>query len=123
MPIDGAPVADLLRGRRLLVCVAGGIAAYKVADLVSQLAQAGVDVRVAMTASARRFVGAATFHGLSGQPVVTDLFAPEGAPEPHVELGDWAELALVAPATANLVARLAGGEPGDIVSATLPAAR
>lgn len=123
MPIDPAPVARLLRGRRLLVCVSGGIAAYKVADLVSQLAQAGVEVRVTMTASARRFVGAPTFHGLSGRPVVTDLFAPEGAPEPHVELGDWAELILVAPATANLVARVAAGESSDLVSATLLAAR
>ena len=123
MPIDTAPVGDLLRGRRLLVCVAGGIAAYKVADLVSQLAQAGVEARVAMTSSARRFIGAPTFHGLSGHPVVTDLFAPEGAPEPHVELGDWAELILVAPATANLVARLAAGESSDIVSATVLAAR
>jgi len=123
MPIDPAPVAELLRGRRLLVCVAGGIAAYKVADLVSQLAQAGVDVRVAMTSSARRFVGPPTFHGLSGHPVATDLFAPEGQPEPHVELGDWAELILVAPATANLVGRLAAGESADLVSATVLAAR
>lgn len=123
MPIDPAPVAALLKGRRLLVCVAGGIAAYKVADLVSQLAQAGVDVRVAMTASARRFVGPPTFHGLSGHPVASDLFAAEGAPEPHVELGDWAELILVAPATANLVGRLAAGESSDLVSATVLAAR
>lgn len=123
MPIDPAPVAALLRGRRLLVCVAGGIAAYKVADLVSQLTQAGVDVRVAMTSSARRFVGPATFHGLSGHPVATDLFAPEGAPEPHVELGDWAQLILVAPATANLIARIASGESADLVSATILAAR
>ncbi|HEX6488226.1 MAG TPA: bifunctional phosphopantothenoylcysteine decarboxylase/phosphopantothenate--cysteine ligase CoaBC [Candidatus Dormibacteraeota bacterium] len=123
MPIDPAPVAALLRGRRLLVCVAGGIAAYKVADLVSQLTQAGVDVRVAMTSSARRFVGPATFHGLSGRPVATDLFAPEGSPEPHVELGDWAQLILVAPATANLIARIASGESADLVSATILAAR
>jgi phosphopantothenoylcysteine decarboxylase / phosphopantothenate---cysteine ligase len=123
VPIDPAPVGKLLRGRRLLVCVAGGIAAYKVADLVSQLAQAGVEVRVAMTASARRFVGPPTFHGLSGHPVATDLFAPEGEPEPHVELGDWAQLILVAPATANLIGRLAAGESSDLVSATVLAAR
>lgn len=113
----------MLRGRRLLVCVAGGIAAYKIADLVSQLAQAGVEVRVAMTSSARRFVGPPTFHGLSGHPVATDLFAAEGEPEPHVELGDWADLILVAPATANLIGRLAAGESSDIVSATVLAAR
>ena len=123
MPLDPAPIAALLRGRRLLVCVSGGIAAYKVADLVSQLAQGGVEVRVAMTAAARRFVGAPTFHGLSGHPVATDLFAPEGQPEPHVELGAWADLILVAPATANLIATIAAGESSDLVSATLLAAR
>jgi phosphopantothenoylcysteine decarboxylase/phosphopantothenate--cysteine ligase len=133
VPIDPAPrAASLLSGRRVLVCVAGGIAAYKVADQVSQLVTAGVVVRVAMTASARRFVGPPTFHGLSGHPVVTSLFPPpdaapaeggQGEPEPHVELGDWAELILVAPATANLIAGLAAGQSSDIVSAAVLAAR
>jgi phosphopantothenoylcysteine decarboxylase/phosphopantothenate--cysteine ligase len=105
------------------VLVSGGIAAYKVADLVSRLVQAGCEVRVAMTAAATRFVGPATFHGLSGRQVQTDLFAPDGPPEPHVELGDWAQLALVAPATADLLARLASGHADDLVTATVLAAR
>ena len=123
MPIDPAAVPAAVRGKRVAVLVSGGIAAYKVADLVSQLAQAGCEVRVAMTASAARFVGAATFKGLSGHPVQADLWANAGPPEPHVALGDWAQVALVAPATANLLARLAGGHADDLVTATILAAR
>src|SRR5258708_8883562 len=123
MPIDPAEVPVAIRGRRVAVLVSGGIAAYKVADIVSQLAQAGCDVKVAMTASAGRFVGAATFMGLTGHPVQGDLFANSGVAEPHVALGDWAQVALVAPATANLVAKLAGGHSDDLVTATVLAAR
>jgi phosphopantothenoylcysteine decarboxylase/phosphopantothenate--cysteine ligase len=122
-PLDPAEVPEALRGLRVAVLVTGGIAAYKVADLVSQLVQGGCEVRVAMTASATRFVGAATFHGLSGHPVQTDVWAGGGPPEPHVALGDWAQLALVAPATANVLGRLAGGQADDLVTATLLAAR
>jgi phosphopantothenoylcysteine decarboxylase/phosphopantothenate--cysteine ligase len=123
MPIDPAPVPEAVRGKRVAVLVAGGIAAYKVADLVSQLGQAGCAVKVAMTAAAARFVGPATFKGLSGSPVQTDLWSNAGPPEPHVALGDWAQVALVAPATANLVAKLAGGLSDDLVTATILAAR
>jgi phosphopantothenoylcysteine decarboxylase / phosphopantothenate---cysteine ligase len=122
-PLDPADVPGALHGARIAVLVSGGIAAYKVADLVSRLAQAGCEVRVAMTASAKRFVGAATFQGVSGRPVLTDLFASHGAPEPHVELGDWAQLVVVAPATADLVARIAQGRADDLVAATVLAAR
>ncbi|MDQ6917879.1 MAG: phosphopantothenoylcysteine decarboxylase, partial [Candidatus Dormibacteraeota bacterium] len=123
MPIDPAEVPAAMRGRRVAVLVSGGIAAYKVADLVSQLIQAGCDVKVAMTASAGRFVGAATFMGLTGHSVQGDLFANSGVAEPHVALGDWAQVALVAPATANLIAKLAGGHSDDLVTATVLAAR
>jgi phosphopantothenoylcysteine decarboxylase / phosphopantothenate---cysteine ligase len=122
-PLEPAEVPAAVRGLRVAVLVAGGIAAYKVADVVSRLVQAGCEVRVAMTAAATRFVGPATFHGLTGRPVQTDLFAPDGPAEPHVELGDWAQVALVAPATADLVARLAGGHADDLVAATVLAAR
>jgi phosphopantothenoylcysteine decarboxylase/phosphopantothenate--cysteine ligase len=122
-PLERAEVPAAVRGLRVAVLVSGGIAAYKVADLVSQLVQAGCEVRVAMTEAATRFVGPVTFHGLTGRPVQTDLFAPDGPAEPHVELGDWAQLALVAPATADLLARLAHGLAGDLVTATVLAAR
>ena len=123
MPIDPAAVPSAVRGLRVAVLVSGGIAAYKVADLVSQLGQAGCEVRVAMTAAASRFVGAATFHGLTGHPVQIDLWSNSGVAEPHVALGDWAQVVLVAPATANLLAKLAGGHADDLVTATILAAR
>src|SRR5213076_441376 len=77
-PLGPAEVPSVLRGRRIAVLVTGGIAAYKVADLVSGLVQAGCEVRVAMTAAATRFVGPVTFQGLTGRPVRTDLFDAEG---------------------------------------------
>jgi phosphopantothenoylcysteine decarboxylase/phosphopantothenate--cysteine ligase len=122
-PLEPAEVPGALRGLRLAVLVTGGIAAYKVADLVSRLVQAGCEVRVAMTAAATRFVGTATFQGLTGRPVGTDLFDPAAPAEPHVELGDWAQLMLVAPATADTLARIAQGRADDLVAATVLAAR
>jgi len=123
MPLDPTPVPDKLRGLRVALLVAGGIAAYKLVDLASALAQAGCQVRVAMTASATRFVGPPTFQGVTGNPVMTGLWPVEDAPEPHVFLGDWAQVALLAPATANVIARFAQGQSDDIVTATLVAAR
>jgi phosphopantothenoylcysteine decarboxylase / phosphopantothenate---cysteine ligase len=122
-PLEHAEVPAALRGLRIAVLVSGGIAAYKVADLVSQLVQAGCQVRVAMTAAATRFVGPTTFRGVSGRPVELDLWSEGGHAEPHVELGDWAQLVLVAPATANLLARVAHGHADDLVTATVLAAR
>jgi phosphopantothenoylcysteine decarboxylase / phosphopantothenate---cysteine ligase len=105
-------------GRRIIVCVTGGIAAYKVVEVVRTLAQLGADVRVAMTASAGRFVGDQTFATLSGNPVATDLYGT-GPDVPHVELARGADLCVVAPATANIMAKMAAGLADEIVSATL----
>ncbi len=123
MPLDPTPVPNELRGLRIGLLVAGGIAAYKIADLASALTQAGSQVRVAMTSSATRFVGAPTFQGVTGNPVLTGLWAGDGPPEPHVFLGDWAQVILLAPATANIISRFAKGQSDDIVTATLLAAR
>src|ERR1700704_3389638 len=123
MPLDTTPVPNELRGLRVALLVSGGIAAYKLVDLASALTQAGTQVRVAMTPSATRFVGAPSFQGVTGNPVLTGLWANGGAPEPHVALGDWAQLILLAPATANIVGRVASGRSDDIVTATLLAAR
>jgi phosphopantothenoylcysteine decarboxylase/phosphopantothenate--cysteine ligase len=123
MPLDPTPVPDELRGMRVALLVSGGIAAYKLVDLASALTQAGGQVRVAMTASAVRFVGAPSFRGVTAQPVLTGLWAADGAPEPHVFLGDWAQVILLAPATANVIGRVAHGQSDDIVTATLLAAR
>ena len=106
-----------LHGQKILLCVCGGIAAYKAAELVRRLRDAGAQVRVAMTESAQRFVGAATFQALSGAPVRTSLWdeAAEAAMG-HIELARWADRVLVAPITANTLAKLANGMADDLVS-------
>ena len=106
-----------LQGRRILLCVCGGIAAYKCAELVRRLRDAGAQVQVAMTDNAQRFVGAQTFQALSARPVRTSLWdAQAEAAMGHLELARWAERVVVAPATANTLARLAHGFADDLVS-------
>ena len=108
--------------KRVIVGVSGGIAAYKACTVVRQLSEAGHSVRVIPTESALRFVGAATFEALSGQPVHTGVF--DDVPEvPHVQLGKQADLVLVAPATADLLARAVSGRADDLLTATLLTAR
>ncbi|HET7072636.1 MAG TPA: bifunctional phosphopantothenoylcysteine decarboxylase/phosphopantothenate--cysteine ligase CoaBC [Mycobacterium sp.] len=108
--------------KRIVVGVSGGIAAYKACTVVRQLTEAGHQVRVIPTESALRFVGAATFEALSGQPVHIGVF--DDVPEvPHVQLGKQADLVLVAPATADLLARAAAGRADDLLTATLLTAR
>jgi len=112
-----------LRGRRILLIVTGSIAAYKAALLLRLLRGEGAETRVIMTRSASRFVGEATFSGLSGAPVLTDMFAEGLAGELHVELAAWAELLLVVPTTADVMARAAAGRSDDLATATLLCAR
>ena len=108
--------------KRIIVGVAGGIAAYKACSVVRQLTESGHRVRVVPTESALRFVGAATFEALSGNPVRTGVF--EDVPDvPHVRMGQEADLVLVAPATADLLARAAVGRADDLLTATLLTAR
>jgi phosphopantothenoylcysteine decarboxylase/phosphopantothenate--cysteine ligase len=108
-----------LRDKNILVCVGGGIAAFKIVELVRELGRRGAKLRVAMTPSATRFVGPMTFTGLTGQKTVTDLWDPDYPGEIHVELADRADLIVVAPATTNLMARAAAGLADDVVLATL----
>ena len=111
-----------MKPRRIIVGVGGGIAAYKACSVVRQLGEAGHQVRVVPTESALRFVGAATFEALSGHAVRTGVF--EDVPEvPHVRLGQEADLVVVAPATADLLARAASGRADDLLTATLLTAR
>jgi phosphopantothenoylcysteine decarboxylase/phosphopantothenate--cysteine ligase len=106
-----------LKGRELIVCVCGGIAAYKVADVVSKLVQAGAGVTVCMTPEATKFVGPLTFEALSGRPVRTDTFDLSNSNDPqHISLSEKADLMLVAPATANTLAKIAHGICDEIVS-------
>lgn len=108
--------------KRIVVGVGGGIAAYKACTVVRQLTEAGHSVRVIPTESALRFVGAATFEALSGQSVHTGVF--EDVPDvPHVRLGQEADLVVVAPATADLLARAASGRADDLLTGTLLTAR
>ncbi len=106
-----------MQGKRILLGVTGGIAAYKSAELVRRLRERGAEVQVVMTAAAREFVGALTFQALSGRPVRTDLWdsAAEAAMG-HIELARWAEAVLVAPATADFLARLAEGRADDLLA-------
>jgi phosphopantothenoylcysteine decarboxylase/phosphopantothenate--cysteine ligase len=109
--------ASALHGTKLLLCVCGGIAAYKSADLVRRLREAGAAVQVAMTENAQRFVGAQTFQALSGFPVRTSLWdAQAEAAMGHLELARWADRIVIAPATANTLAKLAHGFADDLVS-------
>ena len=111
-----------MTAKRIIVGVAGGIAAYKACSVVRQLSEAGHDIRVVPTEAALRFVGAATFEALSGHAVRTGVF--EDVPDvPHVRLGQQADLVVVAPATADLLARAAGGRADDLLTATLLTAR
>lgn len=108
--------------KRIVVGVSGGIAAYKACSVVRQLAEAGHSVRVIPTESALKFVGAATFEALSGEPVHTDVW--QDVPDvPHVQIGKQADLVVVAPATADLLARAAHGRADDLLTATLLTAR
>ena len=108
---------DRLVNKRILLGVTGGIAAYKSADLVRRLQDAGADVRVVMTKSACEFITPLTMQALSGHPVHTDLLDPEAeAAMGHIELARWADLVLIAPASANFMARLAHGHGSDLLS-------
>src|ERR1700687_5329456 len=106
-----------MQGKRILLGVTGGIAAYKSADLVRRLLERGAQVQVVMTAAAREFVTPTTFQAVSGRTVRTDLWDTEAeAAMGHIELARWAELVLVAPASADFLARLAHGLADDLLT-------
>lgn len=106
-----------LANRRILLGVSGGIAAYKSCELVRRLRDLDAEVRVVMTESATRFVGPATFQALSGQSVRTSLWDEQAeAAMGHIELARWAERILIAPASADVIARLAHGHADDLLS-------
>jgi phosphopantothenoylcysteine decarboxylase/phosphopantothenate--cysteine ligase len=111
-----------LRDKKIVVGVGGGIAAFKAVMLVRELLRRGAKVRVVMTESATRFIGPITFTGIVGEPAITDLWNPAYSGEVHVELADWADAIVVAPATANLMARAAHGFADDVLLATLSCA-
>ncbi|MFA0810422.1 bifunctional phosphopantothenoylcysteine decarboxylase/phosphopantothenate--cysteine ligase CoaBC [Microbulbifer epialgicus] len=106
-----------LTNKHILLGISGGIAAYKSADLVRRLKERGAEVRVVMSAGAREFVQPLTFQALSGNPVHTDLLDPAAeAAMGHIELAKWAELILIAPASAQVMAKLACGMADDLLT-------
>ncbi len=108
---------DSLQGKKIVVVVSGGIAAYKAADLVSRLGKAGAAVRVVLTEAARRFVQPLTFEALCGHPIYQDIFDTPSAWEmEHISWARWADGVVVAPATANLIAKMAHGLADDPAS-------
>ncbi|HSH30828.1 MAG TPA: bifunctional phosphopantothenoylcysteine decarboxylase/phosphopantothenate--cysteine ligase CoaBC [Thiohalobacter sp.] len=113
-----------LTGKRILLGVSGGIAAYKSAELVRGLRAAGAEVRVVMTAGAQRFITPLSLQALSGQPVRSELFdSAAEAGMGHIELARWADAVLVAPASADLLARLAQGRADDLLATLCLAGR
>ena len=109
-----------LQGVNILLGVSGGIAAYKTPDLVRRLRERGAEVQVVMTQGAQQFVTATTFQAVSGRPVRADLWDPAAeAAMGHIELARWADLVLIAPATADLLARVAAGRADDLLTTLL----
>ena len=120
--IPGEGTGLSMRGRRVLVCVCGGIAAYKTCTVVSRLAQGGAVVTVAMTESATKFVSPLTFQALSGRPVYTTPWEHIESQDPqHISLATGTELAVVAPCTMDTLAKLATGRADDVVTLILSA--
>lgn len=118
MTTTAADDLGALRGARILLAVCGGVAAYKAAELTRLLQRSGAEVRVIMTRSAGRFVGPATFEALTHEPVPSDVF-DHVEQTLHVSLARWADLMIVAPATANILGKAANGIADDLVSSTL----
>lgn len=106
-----------LAGYEILACVCGGIAAYKVCEVVSKLVQRGAGVTVAMTRSAKKFVGPSTFQALTGRRVLTGLWSVDDPDDvQHIALTGAADLVLIAPATANIIGKIAAGIADDVVT-------
>ena len=108
-----------LKGKKIVLCITGSIAAYKAVFLLRGLVKAGAEVQVLMTDSAKEFVAPLTFSSLSGKPVLSDFFSREsGSWNSHVDLGVWADLFLVAPATATTISKMANGLCDNLVVTT-----
>jgi phosphopantothenoylcysteine decarboxylase / phosphopantothenate---cysteine ligase len=114
----------MVNGKNILLCVTGGIAAYKAAALTSQLAQRGANVKVMMSESACKFIAPLTFQALSRNEVYIDTFDEKNpAVIAHIDVADWADLVLVAPATANTIGKLAHGIADNMITTTLLATK
>jgi len=115
--------SSVLRARRVVVGVTGSVAIYKACELVGRMRKAGAEVQVVMTASAAKLVGPDLFRSLSGREVAAEMFGSRLGGHPHVDLARWADLVVVAPATANLLGKMAAGVADDLLSTLVLAAR
>jgi phosphopantothenoylcysteine decarboxylase / phosphopantothenate---cysteine ligase len=114
----------MLQGRKILVGVTGGIAAYKTASLIRLLVKEGAEVKVVMTPLAKEFITPLTLATLSRNPVLVDFFNPEnGDWNSHIDLGTWCDLFIIAPATANTMAKMATGVADNLLLTTYLSAR
>lgn len=114
----------MLKGRNILVGVTGGIAAYKTASIVRLLVREGASVKVIMTQHAKEFITPLTMATLSRNPVISEFFDPEnGSWNSHIDLGSWADLFIIAPATANSIAKMANGIADNLLLTTYLSAR
>lgn len=114
----------MLKGRKILLGVTGGIAAYKAATIIRLLVKEGAEVKVVMTPLAKEFITPLTLATLSRNPVLVDFFDPEdGRWNSHIELGLWADVYLIAPATANTIGKMAGGIADNLLLTTYLSAR
>src|SRR5512145_1220686 len=112
----------MLENKKIVLGITGGIAAYKAAELTRALIKAGAEVRVIMTKSATEFITPLTLQTLSRGPVYTDMFTPLNSSEmAHIALADWADAFVVAPATGNVIGKLASGIADDLLTTTLMA--
>ncbi|UOQ85523.1 bifunctional phosphopantothenoylcysteine decarboxylase/phosphopantothenate--cysteine ligase CoaBC [Gracilibacillus salinarum] len=110
----------MLKGKKILLGVSGGIAVYKAVALTSKLTQAGAEVKVLMTSHAQEFVTPLTFQAISRNPVYTDTFDEKDSKKiAHIDLADWADMVIIAPATANVIGKIAGGIADDMLTTTL----
>lgn len=122
MSTPDEPIAQTLKGREIIVAVCGGIAAYKVADVVSKLVQSGAGVSVVMTEQATKFIAPLTLEALSARKVRTDAFDLVNTSDPqHIALTERSDLMLIAPATMNILAKVAHGLCDDLVSLMIAA--
>ncbi|MCD4795814.1 MAG: bifunctional phosphopantothenoylcysteine decarboxylase/phosphopantothenate--cysteine ligase CoaBC [Candidatus Cloacimonetes bacterium] len=112
----------MIKNKKILLGITGGIAAYKAVDLASKLTKQGAEVKTIMTANACELISPITFKSITHQPVVTRMFDIDADIE-HISLADWAEVIIVAPATANIIGKVAGGIADDLLSTTIMATR
>ncbi len=112
----------MLKNKKILLGVTGGIAAYKAVDLASKLTKLGAEVKTIMTANACELISPITFKSITHQPVITKMFDINADIE-HISLADWAEIVIIAPATANIIGKVTGGIADDLLSTTIMATR